>query len=310
MSTASYEDEQLQFATTTFAWKSFLAGTFGGCAGLIVGHPLDTVKVRLQSQTKAHLVYRGTAHCFTSIIKYEGVKGLFKGMASPMAGVALVNALAFGVYESVLNFQIQGSETDATLNQMFVAGIATGVVNSFVSCPMELAKIRLQNQGPENAKFGNYYKGPLDCFLKTYKAGGVVACYRGLWSTILRELSFGPYFVSYEIFCRMLTPAGKTVNEMSSPRLIVAGGFAGICAWVSTYPFDVVKTKIQADLAGNDKPRYRGVMDCMVKCYREEGISILFRGLNATILRAFPLNAATFFVYAQSMRMLNSDQEV
>ncbi|KAK9760382.1 hypothetical protein K7432_015651 [Basidiobolus ranarum] len=271
--------------------------------------PLDTVKVRLQTQTKAHSVYRGTAHCFTSIVKYEGVRGLFKGMSSPMAGVALVNALAFGVYESALNFQMHGSEADATLKQMFVAGIVTGTVNSFVSCPMELAKIRLQNQGPEQLKSGNYYKGPMDCFLKTYRAGGIAACYRGLWPTILRELSFGPYFVSYEILCRMVTPPGKTTADVSGLGLIVAGGFAGICAWVSTYPFDVVKTKIQADLVGSGQPRYRGVIDCMVKCYREEGISILFRGMNATILRAFPLNAATFFIYTQSMRMLNSDQD-
>ncbi|ORY02644.1 mitochondrial carrier, partial [Basidiobolus meristosporus CBS 931.73] len=267
------------------------------------------VKVRLQTQTKSHALYRGTAHCFSSIVRYEGVRGLFKGMASPMAGVALVNALAFGVYESALNFQMQGSDGDATYKQMFIAGIVTGTVNSFVSCPMELAKIRLQNQGPEQLKSRNYYKGPMDCFLKTYRAGGVVACYRGLWPTILREFSFGPYFVSYEILCRMLTPAGKSTDDLGSLGLIVAGGFAGICAWVSTYPFDVVKTKIQADVTNNATPRYRGVVDCIIKCYREEGISVLFRGMNATILRAFPLNATTFFVYTQSMRLLNNGQE-
>lgn len=44
-----------------------------GCAGLIVGHPFDTVKVRLQTQSVAKPVYRGTIHCFTTIVKAESV---------------------------------------------------------------------------------------------------------------------------------------------------------------------------------------------------------------------------------------------
>ena len=30
------------------SWCDFLAGYIGGCAGVIVGHPLDTLKVRGQ----------------------------------------------------------------------------------------------------------------------------------------------------------------------------------------------------------------------------------------------------------------------
>ena len=106
---------------------------------------------------------------------------------------------------------------------------------------MELSKIRLQNQqGPVGAggvAAGTaFYKGPMDCFKQTYRQGGVRACYRGLWSTILRETSYGPYFLSYEIFCRALTPEGQRTQDLSSGRLVVAGGFAGIAGWMSTYP--------------------------------------------------------------------------
>jgi hypothetical protein len=38
---------------------------------------LDTVKVKLQTQTDHK--YRGTVHCVTSIIKREGMRGLYKG---------------------------------------------------------------------------------------------------------------------------------------------------------------------------------------------------------------------------------------
>ena len=35
----------------------------------------------------------------------------------------------------------------ATLLQVFMAGAGSGFVNSFISCPFELAKINMQNQG-------------------------------------------------------------------------------------------------------------------------------------------------------------------
>lgn len=53
---------------------------------MIVGHPFDTVKVNLQTQDPKNLKYKGTFDCFKSIIAKESVRGLYKGMASPMAG--------------------------------------------------------------------------------------------------------------------------------------------------------------------------------------------------------------------------------
>ena len=48
-----------------------------GAAGVLIGYPLDTVKVKIQTQdpTKG-LQYRGTFHCLSEIIKHEGV-GLY-----------------------------------------------------------------------------------------------------------------------------------------------------------------------------------------------------------------------------------------
>ena len=42
-------------------------------AGILVGYPLDTVKVRIQTQDPTNLKYRGTFQCLSSIIKDEGV---------------------------------------------------------------------------------------------------------------------------------------------------------------------------------------------------------------------------------------------
>lgn len=93
---------------------------------------------------------------------------------------------------------------------------------------MELVKIQLQNQTTSKA-----ITGPIDCLKKLYLKGGIPYLYTGLTPTALRELSFGPYFLTYEFLCRVLTDSDE--EELSGPKVILAGGSAGIVAWCSTY---------------------------------------------------------------------------
>ena len=115
--------------------------------------------------------------------------------------------------------------------------------------------------------------------------------FRGFPVTIIRETpSYGAYFVSYEMFCRMLKPED---GELTTGRLMLAGGLGGVVGWASTYPFDVAKTIIQGDPNILDK-RHRPIrtMDCLQLLWRQNGVRALFKGLNATIMRAFPTNVA------------------
>ncbi|KAG0745065.1 hypothetical protein G6F57_000705 [Rhizopus arrhizus] len=274
--------------------NSVLSGLIGGLAGLAVGHPF--VKVRLQSRELASR-YKGTLNCFISTIKQEKFIGLYKGMASPAVGVGAVNALVFGTYTYFMQHQarLKGTpydESSAPLQHVFLAGMGSGIVSSFVTCPMELAKVQLQNQT------STVIKGPLDCLHKMYITGGLRYCFKGMTPTMLRELSFGPYFVTYEIISRQLHKKGQ---ELSGPCVILAGGTAGIAAWCSTYFADVVKTRIQSE-----PHRYKGLIDCMKRSYYEEGWRIFFKGLTPTILRAFPSNAATFAAYTWVMNVFQS----
>ena len=65
----------------------FFSGIVGGCSGTIVGHPLDTLKTRLQID----LTHKSTIKTLKGIIKHEGVKGLYKGISAPLIGSTLVN---------------------------------------------------------------------------------------------------------------------------------------------------------------------------------------------------------------------------
>ena len=64
--------------------KDLVAGTLGGCASIIAGQPLDTVKTRLQSQQVGRELYRGTWDCAKQMLVKEGPRSYFKGMLYPL----------------------------------------------------------------------------------------------------------------------------------------------------------------------------------------------------------------------------------
>ncbi|KAJ0510510.1 putative mitochondrial carrier domain superfamily [Helianthus annuus] len=81
--------------------KDLTAGTIGGAAQLIVGHPFDTIKVKLQSlpvPPPGQLPrYSGAMDAVKQTIAAEGPWGLYKGMGAPLATVAALNAVLFTV---------------------------------------------------------------------------------------------------------------------------------------------------------------------------------------------------------------------
>lgn len=263
----------------------------------MVGHPFDTIKVRLQTQSFRNPQYKGAVDCFTGIIRNESVRGLYKGMSSPMAGVAVVNAIVFGVYG---NFQRHSPRPDA-LSSHFLAGAAAGFVQSFVCSPMELVKTRLQVQ-QNSAAPGGGYGGPMNCLSQVVKTEGLRGVFRGLGTTICREVpGFGIYFFAYEFMTRSAADDGEPRPPVSTVHMLLAGGFSGTLSWVLTYPIDVIKSRLQVDGIGG-VCRYNGFRDCLKKSIQTEGYGVMTRGLTSTILRAFPTNAATFTVVTWVIR--------
>ena len=60
--------------------KNVLSGTIAGVAVCLVGHPFDTLKVRLQTQPVNKPIYKGLTDCFLKTLKWEGIGGLYKGV--------------------------------------------------------------------------------------------------------------------------------------------------------------------------------------------------------------------------------------
>ena len=151
----------------------FTAGALGGGLGIIVGQPFDTIKVRLQTQT----LYHGPVHCFTETLRQERVRGLFKGLASPLFGSLWTNAIVFSTYGSCLRMLDDDVSNMPTLGSITIAGSMAGLLQTLVITPTELVKCRLQVQtttdGHHQAAQMTRYGGPVAAVREIWKAGGV-----------------------------------------------------------------------------------------------------------------------------------------
>jgi solute carrier family 25 (mitochondrial carnitine/acylcarnitine transporter), member 20/29 len=241
----------------------FVAGGVAGSASVMVGHPFDTIKVRLQTSTPSSTtaatstISTAGSSIRSTIQEFGGVSSLFRGMTAPLGAAAVINAIVFGSYgmssrwydQYIVPTTLPSStmETNASTierddvtsttttipthdpwQKAFICGAFAGFVQSFVICPLEHIKCRLQIQpilvvpkrSPTSvlqsstsnistitsttttatrAPIPEYYHGPVDAVYSITKKNGIQRLYQGWWSTLLREIpAFGLYFCVYD----------------------------------------------------------------------------------------------------------------
>ena len=185
--------------------------------------------------------------------------------------------------------------SDLSYGQYYLSGAFAGVANSVISGPIEHVRIRLQTQ-PHGA--ARLYNGPFDCIRKLSAHNGVLnGLYHGQAVTVLREAqAYGVWFLAFEYLMNAEAKRNKiSRDEISQVRVATYGGLAGEALWLASYPFDVVKSKMQSDGLGADR-KYRNMRDCFAKTYQVEGLRGFWKGIVPTLLRAMPVSAGTFAV--------------
>ncbi|KAM9849791.1 solute carrier family 25 member 48 isoform 2-T2 [Aulostomus maculatus] len=295
-------------------------------SSVVVGHPLDTVKTRLQ----AGKGYKNTFHCVLTIYRKETAVGFFKGMSFPLASITLYNSVVFGFFSNTQRFISKYRYGDGRhpcgMVDLTVASMLTGLMSVGLGAPVDLVKIRLQMQTQavlsENLQLaGNVstgtnidlrsvhmpnqrlYRGPIHCISSILQTEGLQGLYRGAGAMILRDVpGYTLYFIPYSIFCDLLKP-----DATSSPNpcsIWLAGGLAGSISWVTATPADVVKSRMQADAQLQRK--YKGILQCIIHSYKTEGAQVFFRGASVNAIRGFPMSATMFLTYELSLQFFRS----
>ncbi len=77
--------------------NDLICGSIAGLAYILTAHPLDSIKVRMQTDRRAKISLQ---KIIEETYKREGFRGFYKGMGSPLMTIPLVNSIVFASYEA------------------------------------------------------------------------------------------------------------------------------------------------------------------------------------------------------------------
>jgi solute carrier family 25 carnitine/acylcarnitine transporter 20/29 len=236
-------------------WHSLVSGSFGGFCCVAVGHPFDTLKVRLQVGT------------FSSRSLFSG---LYNGVTAQCCGVVPFWAMYYFGYK--LGRRLFPDETSITSG--FCAGAVAGAVSTPAVILSETVKVVAQVKGLSSAA----------ALRMIIRSGGTTALrrMRSVFPLTLLYMmpSQGIFFTSYEVASTLLDSE------------VLAGGAEGCVEWSSSLPADTVRARLYVQVLTEGQPARplaiaRGILET-------SGFLGLYSGISAAIVRAFVANGAAF----------------
>nr|ODO01243.1 solute carrier family 25 (mitochondrial carnitine/acylcarnitine transporter), member 20/29 [Cryptococcus depauperatus CBS 7855] len=259
--------------------KSFLSGGFGGVSCVLVGHPFDLTKTRLQTAPPG--TYSGAVDVVRKTIAADGVRGMYRGVTPPVLGVTPIFAISFWGYDVgkriAYSFSPNRTEQALSIPELAFAGAFSALPATLVAAPAERVKVLLQVQGQNGSQA---YNGIFDVVTKLYAEGGIRSLFRGTFATLVRD---GPgsaaYFATYEFLKRKLSQEPETLPNgekapappLSVGAIMIAGGSAGIAMWSLGIPPDA---------------------HCARKLIAQDGVTALWKGFGPAMTRAVPANVS------------------
>ena len=300
------------------------AGSCGGIANVMVGQPLDTIKVKMQTFPA---LYNSMFQCLRTTLRNDGIlRGLYAGTTPALAANIAENSVLFAAYGNcqtlIMWLRDKRNQSDLTTLDKASSGFLAAFFSSLSTSPTELIKCKLQamremtavpvaSNGGENKlnspqNVSNRFNGTkpkarpakqisaIRLTAEIIKNEGISrGLFRGLSATLVREMpGYFFFFGGYELTKVALTD-GKP-EEAGLVDTIIAGGVGGVVLWTAIFPFDLVKSRIQVEGLN------QGMFNVMFGIIRKSGFRSLYKGLTPTLLRTFPSTGALFVAYEYS----------
>lgn len=317
--------------------RQFLAGSFAGCVGQCVGHPLDSIKVVMQTATSSDTTrqQRAALSAYQSAVEmYKppyGLRSFFRGLSLPLMTKAVEQSVGFGIKGAVGNLLLSLEDNNGwSIDDSYRAGMsgsAAGACTAMLLTPVYLVKVQLQATTTVSAISSatqssslTTLNGPLEAIQATVSKLGLRGLYTGALPTLLgSSIGYGFRFATYDktvSWVRSKYEESSTISDRTSFRtakilsIVLGGGLAGMATWLSHFPLDLVANKMMAEVVlsshdNNDKLRpKKGMLAQFRTIYVEQGWRGYFRGIGPCLLRAFPVNAAIFLSYEACMGSL------
>ncbi|KAI5967613.1 hypothetical protein KGF57_000307 [Candida theae] len=308
--------EQLQpFRSGILAYGASLAST-------LMGYPLDTMKVRMQT----HSHFKGYIDCAKKTYSAEGLRGFFRGVWAPLISTSFSKSLNVSIYTfckpQVYSAIFQNSWYGKVRQEhpfwrnipvCFVSGCFAGAGVSVFACPFEFIKVysQLEKLVTANSSLGSIKTRlgtptTLQICKTIVTSSGLKGLYSGFKLHLLRDsLSTGVYFSLYEsikLFTNDLT--NRNASTTSPFAVLLSGGLSGVLSWIIIFPVDTAKSLVQKAAVVNIFRKSHGLSQAPVDDTFKKKESWRYRGLGISVTRSFLTNMVFFGVFEFGMTYL------
>lgn len=253
-------------------------GLFGIFCGIVygftsplVGHPLDTIKTKMQAQEQ--YMNKGMVQTAIHIWKNEGIRGLYRGLIPPLIGSVVFRSLQFGAYSFAYR-GLEGTFTENTIPltgglqiRVLLSGLVSSTARSIIETPLELIKVRRQVGAPWTIR--ELYKGYGITWIRT----------SGLMCSFFIMVDSGERHVPQLFATPVIGPFLK-------------GGLCATIAWWIVWPAEILKSQIQGNTPG---PKTMGKR--LIWVIRKDGIRSIFRGILPGTIRSIIANGASMLAF-------------
>lgn len=285
-----------------------VCGALAGSGACLVSTPSEVVKTRLQLQgelvakSSSKKVYSGFLHGFYTILRYEGLAGIYSGIAPAIYYQIVMNGLRFGSHKYIKDAlcSVTGNTKPSYGQNVIASGIA-GVLGAVVASPLYLIKVRLQASTKMNniaVGYQHNYSGTLEGFMDTIRKEGVRGLWRGAEGQVLRVGSGSAVQISTYEQIRNYIETRPFFLQYPSLLPPAAALCTSIPLVITMNPVDVMVTRLYNQKVVNGKGvLYCGPFDCMYKTLKQEGLQGWYKGTVAHYMRLAPHTLTTFCIF-------------
>jgi len=282
--------------------------------------PLERVKIEYLLNRSA-LTPRALVR---NIFAKEGLGGFWKGNLLNLARTAPYKAINFCAFDTYRGFVVKTfpEGSDGRKIGTLCAGAGAGITAVLTCFPMDVLRTRLLTTGGK-AKYG----GLIQCVKTMYAQEGLSTFYRGITPALV---SMAPnaavYYTIYDgLKLRRIAqlnvemqakiaastdPRARAKLESDYPmktveasNMMLFGALAGVVSEASTYPFEVIRRRMQMQGGRSSasmvfgRKAIRRMTVTLLSIVRKQGVRGLYAGLGPSCIQVLPSASLGFFSY-------------
>eukprot|EP00216_Chloropicon_sp_CCMP2111_P001641 CAMPEP_0198238268 /NCGR_PEP_ID=MMETSP1446-20131203/3968_1 /TAXON_ID=1461542 ORGANISM="Unidentified sp, Strain CCMP2111" /NCGR_SAMPLE_ID=MMETSP1446 /ASSEMBLY_ACC=CAM_ASM_001112 /LENGTH=305 /DNA_ID=CAMNT_0043920659 /DNA_START=58 /DNA_END=975 /DNA_ORIENTATION=+ len=277
-------------------FKMLFSGAVAGVVSRTSTAPVDRLRMLFQVNESSRMTIMQGMRKMAA----EGtLKAYFKGNGANCLKIAPETAFKFALNDRIKRIVSKDPHNMGFFERVMAGGVAGGIAQSAIY-PLEMIRTRLGV-----APVGTY-QGITDCAKQVYRKEGAKAFYRGLTPSMAGIIPYaGTDIATFEMTKKLMVE--KFNGEPPAVVMIATGMFSTSIAQLVSYPFALVRTRLQAQGMGGEANRYNGMIDVAVKTVQREGITGLYKGILPNLMKLAPAAGISWYTFEKMKLFMGID---